>query len=76
MYALHHLFVTKVEVAFAEAQAIKMQEALIAEEEEAERVAAELEGAKKSKKAKQKQRKKDKKEAEGRSSRRARRRRS
>ena len=46
MYALHHLFVTKVEVAFAEAQAIKMQEALIAEEEEAERVAAELEGAK------------------------------
>ena len=24
MYALHHLFVTKVEVAFAEAQAIKM----------------------------------------------------
>ena len=64
MYALHHLFVTKVEVAFAEAQAIKMQEALIAEEEEAERVAAELEGAKKSKKAKQKQRKKDKKEAE------------
>ena len=52
MYALHHLFVSKVEVAFAEAQAIKMQEALIAEEEEAERVAAELEGAKKSKKAK------------------------
>ena len=40
MYALHHLFVSKVEVAFAEAQAIKMQEALIAEEEEAERVAA------------------------------------
>ena len=64
MYALHHLFTTKVEVSFAEAQAIKMQEALIAEEEEAERVAAEIEGAKKSKKAKQKQRKKDKKEAE------------
>ena len=64
MYVLHHLFVTKVEVAFAEAQAIKMQDMLIAEEEEAERVAAELEGAKKSKKAKQKQRKKDKKEAE------------
>ena len=63
-YALHHLFTSKVEVSFAEAQAIKMQEALIAEEEEAERVAAEIEGAKKSKKAKQKQRKKDKKEAE------------
>ena len=38
MYALSHLFTVKIEVAFAEAQAIKMQEALIAEEEEAERV--------------------------------------
>ena len=64
MYALSHLFTVKIEVAFAEAQAIKMQEALIAEEEEAERVAAEIDGAKKSKKAKQKQRKKEKKEAE------------
>ena len=64
MYVLSHLFTVKIEVAFAEAQAIKMQEALIAEEEEAERVAAEIDGAKKSKKAKQKQRKKEKKEAE------------
>ena len=62
MYALSHLVTVKIEVAFAEAQAIKMQEALIAEEEEAERVAAEIDGAKKSKKAKQKQRKKEKKE--------------
>ena len=64
MYVLSHLFTVKIEVAFAEAQAIKMQEALIAEEEEAERVAAEIDGAKKSKKAKQKQRKKEKTEAE------------
>lgn len=64
MYVLSHLFTNRIEVAFAEAQAIKMQEALIAEEEEAERVAAEIDGAKKSKKAKQKARKKEKKEAE------------
>jgi len=64
MFALHHLFITKVEVAFAEALAIKMQEALIAEEEDAERLALELDENKKSKKAKQKQRKKDKKDAE------------
>ena len=64
MFVLSHLFGSKVEVAFAEAQAIKMQEALIAEEEEAERAAAEESEAKKSKKARQKQRKKDKKEAE------------
>ena len=65
MFALHHLFITKVEVAFAEALAIKMQEALIAEEEDAERLALELDENKKSKKAKQKQRKKDKKRRRG-----------
>ena len=64
MYALSHVFVHHVEIAFREAEALMRQEALIAEEEEAERLAQELEGQKKSKKQKQKERQRQKKALE------------
>ena len=64
MFVLHHVFVTHVEKAFREAEALMRQEALIAEEEEAERLAQELEGQKKSKKQKQKERQRQKKALE------------
>jgi len=64
MYVLSHVFVNRVEIAFREAEALMRQEALIAEEEEAERLAQQLEGAKKSKKQKQKERQKLKKAIE------------
>lgn len=64
MYVLSHVFVNRVEIAFREAEALMRQEALIREEEEAERLAQELEGAKKSKKQKQKERQRQKKALE------------
>jgi hypothetical protein len=64
MYVLSHVFVNQVEKAFKEAEALMRQEALIAEEEEAERLAQQLEGAKKSKKQKQKERQRQKKALE------------
>ena len=64
MYVLSHVFVNRVEIAFREAEALMRQEALIAEEEEAERLAQELEGQKKSKKQKQKERQRQKKAIE------------
>lgn len=64
MYVLSHVFVNRVEIAFREAEALMRQEALIWEEEEAERLAQELEGAKKSKKQKQKERQRQKKALE------------
>ena len=64
MYVLSHVFVSRVEIAFREAEALMRQEALIAEEEEAERLAQELEGQKKSKKQKQKERQRQKKALE------------
>jgi chemotaxis protein histidine kinase CheA len=64
MYVLSHVFVNRVEIAFREAEALMRQEALIAEEEEAERLAQELEGQKKSKKQKQKERQRQKKALE------------
>jgi hypothetical protein len=64
MFVLSHVFVNHVEIAFREAEALMRQEALIAEEEEAERLAQQLEGAKKSKKQKQKERQRQKKALE------------
>jgi len=61
MYVLSRVFNDRVEVAFREAEALMRQEALIAEEEEAERLAAEENEKKQSKKQKQKERQRIKK---------------
>ena len=64
MYVLSRVFNERVEVAFREAEALMRQEALIAEEEEAERLAAEENEKKHSKKQKQKEKQRLKKLAE------------